>query len=333
MSATGNVTGNYFIGNGSQLTGIAGGGGNYSNANVATFLADFGSNVISTTGNVTAGNVISGGVRVYKWTTQANTAPSNSVPGDNWYDSYADKLYLYVNDGVGNQWVDQSSPTTFATLNILGNTASGNLSTLGQMSAAGNVTGNYFLGNGALLTGVITSVANINSGTSNVTVVSSGGNITVGVGGTANVVQFANTGAFVTGVVSATGNITGGNLIISGSISDSAQLDINTTSANANIVLTPNGTGNVNTGANVSVTGNIQSGNLTTTGLISATGNVTGGNILGVPVATNGIVVNSLTVATSYTIATGYSGTSAGPITISGGVVVTVSPGSRWVII
>ena len=145
--------------------------------------------------------------------------------------------------------------------------------------------------------------------------------------------QFANTGAFVTGVVSATGNITGGNLIISGSISDSAQLDINTTSANANIVLTPNGTGNVNTGANVSVTGNIQSGNLTTTGLISATGNVTGGNILGVPVATNGIVVNSLTVATSYTIATGYSGTSAGPITISGGVVVTVSPGSRWVII
>jgi hypothetical protein len=97
---------------------------------------------ISATGNITGGNVISSGVRVYKWTTQANTAPSNSVPGDNWYDSYADKLYLYVNDGTGNQWVDQSPPTTFASLTITGNTASGNLLTAGIVSATGNITGN-----------------------------------------------------------------------------------------------------------------------------------------------------------------------------------------------
>ena len=52
-----------------------------------------------------------------------------------------------------------------------------------------------------------------------------------------------------------------------------------------------------------------------------------------VPVASNGIVVNSLTVATSYTIAAGYSGSSAGPITVSSGAVVTVSSGSRWVVL
>jgi hypothetical protein len=51
-----------------------------------------------------------------------------------------------------------------------------------------------------------------------------------------------------------------------------------------------------------------------------------------VPVASNGIVVNSLTVATSYTIAAGFSGASAGPITIASGAVVTVAGGSRWVI-
>jgi len=51
-----------------------------------------------------------------------------------------------------------------------------------------------------------------------------------------------------------------------------------------------------------------------------------------VPVASNGIVVNSLTVATSYTIAAGYSGMSAGPITVASGAVVTVSSGSRWVV-
>jgi hypothetical protein len=50
------------------------------------------------------------------------------------------------------------------------------------------------------------------------------------------------------------------------------------------------------------------------------------------PVASNGIVVNSLTVATSYTIAAGFSGASAGPITIASGAVVTVAGGSRWVI-
>jgi hypothetical protein len=49
--------------------------------------------------------------------------------------------------------------------------------------------------------------------------------------------------------------------------------------------------------------------------------------------ATNGIVVNSKTVAASYTIATGDSAMSAGPITVSSGVTVTVSSGSRWVVL
>ena len=56
VSATGNITGNYIFGNGSQLTGIAG-GGTYGDSNVVTLLASFGSNSISTTGNVTASNL------------------------------------------------------------------------------------------------------------------------------------------------------------------------------------------------------------------------------------------------------------------------------------
>jgi hypothetical protein len=48
--------------------------------------------------------------------------------------------------------------------------------------------------------------------------------------------------------------------------------------------------------------------------------------------ATNGLVVNSQTVATSYTVATGNSAASVGPITISGGVVVTLSGTARWVV-
>jgi len=49
--------------------------------------------------------------------------------------------------------------------------------------------------------------------------------------------------------------------------------------------------------------------------------------------ATNGLVVNSQTIGTSYTLAAGNSATSAGPITLSSGVAVTVSGTSRWVIL
>lgn len=50
-------------------------------------------------------------------------------------------------------------------------------------------------------------------------------------------------------------------------------------------------------------------------------------------VAGNGIFVNSLTIDVSYTIAAGTSGMSAGPITIASGTTVTVSSGSRWVVV
>ena len=49
--------------------------------------------------------------------------------------------------------------------------------------------------------------------------------------------------------------------------------------------------------------------------------------------ASNGIVVNSQTVSASYTIASGDSAMSAGPVTIASGQTVTVSSGSRWVVL
>jgi hypothetical protein len=58
VSATGNVAGNYFIGNGSQLTGIT---SSYGNSNVTTLLSNLGGNVISGTGNITTTANISGG--------------------------------------------------------------------------------------------------------------------------------------------------------------------------------------------------------------------------------------------------------------------------------
>jgi len=50
-------------------------------------------------------------------------------------------------------------------------------------------------------------------------------------------------------------------------------------------------------------------------------------------VASNGIVVNSQTISTSYTIAAGTNAMSTGPVTVASGQSVTVDSGSRWVVL
>jgi hypothetical protein len=139
---------------------------------------------------------------------------------------------------VGNNIIVTNSLTagTFSPTNLsaTGNVTGGNLLTGGIVSATGNITGSYILGNGSQLTGV--NATQIINGTSNARVVSSGGNIAVGIGGTANVAVFATTGAFITGLVSATGNVSGGNLNVTGNIVDTGALTI-LTGSNGNLTL------------------------------------------------------------------------------------------------
>ena len=115
VSATGNVTGNFFIGNGSQLTGIA---ASYGNANVATFLAAYGSNTISTSGNITAGNLI-GNISItgnvtgtssnvtlvagaYSWTFD-NTG-NLTLPGNTFSVNYANNTPVNVVTRAESSW-------------------------------------------------------------------------------------------------------------------------------------------------------------------------------------------------------------------------------------
>jgi hypothetical protein len=86
---------------------------------------------------------------------------------------------------------------------------------------------------------------------------------------------------------------------------------------------------NIGTGGLAGSTTNIAIGS--TTGTSTTTINGT----LNTPVinATNGIVVNNNTVSANYTIPSGSSASSVGPMTVSSGIVVTVSSGSRWVVL
>ena len=49
--------------------------------------------------------------------------------------------------------------------------------------------------------------------------------------------------------------------------------------------------------------------------------------------ATNGIVVNNMSIGTSYSIPSGYGAMSVGAVTLASGVSVTVPSGSRWVVL
>jgi hypothetical protein len=50
-------------------------------------------------------------------------------------------------------------------------------------------------------------------------------------------------------------------------------------------------------------------------------------------ISTNGIILNSTTMAESYTVATGTNGFTVGPLTINSGVVLTIASGQRHVVI
>ena len=289
--------------------------GNIVGGNVNTGALSLTGNVISAlnvTGNVAGGNITTPGLIS---ATGAITSSANITGGN----INTAGLISAGGNVIGGNISTLGVISALSTITSSANVTGGNLLTGGVVSATGNVTGNYILGNGALLTGVITSVANINLGNSNVTVTSAGGNITVGVGGTANVAVFATTGEYITGVLSASGNVTGGNVLTGGLISAAGNVTAGTGSffigngsqltgviatsagfpitagtsniaaaSGGNIGITVGGASNVGlfttagllvTGL-VSANGNVVGGNLSTAGLITATGNITGGNVL-----------------------------------------------------
>jgi hypothetical protein len=163
------------------------------------------------------------------------------------------------------------------------------------------------------------SANSISSGTSNVRVVSSGGNVATSVGGTSNVMVVSSTDVTITGNLTVTGNATlSGNILGDRIQNGTTTIDIQSTGGNANI--TVGGTSNVavfaTTGAFItglqSVTGNIDGGNLRTAGLISATStitsaaNITGGNILTAGlISATGAVTGAAITGTSLTVSTG----------------------------
>ena len=116
-----------------------------------------------------------------KRSSVANSIPGsgNLVPGE-----------LAINYTDGNLFYKNSS-------NVVTVIASNKF-----VSVSGNVTGDYFIGNGSQLTGINVTSSQISNGTSNVTIVTANGNVQVAVAAVANSVVMGAGSLFVQGPIS-----------------------------------------------------------------------------------------------------------------------------------
>jgi hypothetical protein len=287
VSATGNVTGSFILGNGSQLTGLP---ATYANSNVAAYLLTNSANIaagnISATGNVTGGNIVTGGIistsgnvaatgvisatgnivttGLFVGNFQGNVTGNFVIPGAN------TQVVFNTNgnaDAVAGMTFDTNGPNLFTvlgTISSLGNVIAGNITTANLVSATGNVTG------GNLRTaGLVTVAGNVIGG--NITtagLVTATGNVTGGNVSTA-------------GLVTATGNVTGGNITTAGAITATGNVSGGNVLVTTDIQVGGNVSATSHTGTTVSVTGNVTGGNIRTAGVITATGNITGNYFLG----------------------------------------------------
>lgn len=252
VSVTGNITGDYIFGNGYYLTGISGGGGGYSNADVAAYLPTD-PTIIAIQGNVAAlqtdvANLaadsysnanVAAYLPVYSGALAGATAyVGGNNPGDYFLDIAADHASLGMFAGqnitVGSSGIQIAGTGGVHIMGvigspvILGGGTSGEIQVANNMSSSGNITaakiagsileagdaaitnltvtdhisawGNvttdqYFIGNGAFLTGI-----SAGSDYSN-----------------ANVESFLASGTMTTDISTA-GNIVGENLSATGNI-------------------------------------------------------------------------------------------------------------------
>ena len=219
--------------------------------------------------------------------------------------------YRYVGEyGVDTTFISNgTSNVNIATANgniTMGVNGTGNVAVIsntgayvsGVVSASGNVTGNYFIGNGSQLTGVAASSVNANALIGNTL--------------SSNVLYSSLTQVGTLSNVSITGNVTGGNVLTGGLISATSTI----TSA-ANIT-----GGNLITAGQVTATGDITGGNVLTGGVVSATGNVTGGGVITTGPSGNisGANVISATTFTATANVTGGNILTVGLVSATGNV-------------
>jgi len=266
--ATGNITGQYFLGNGAYLTGLP---ATYSNTNVAAYLPTYSGNLAG--GNAIITNTVYANLFVGNF--QGNITGNLVVPGSN-------TQVLFNNNGNAGASSGLTFNSATQRLTVAGLTSTANLSanvaninyatfnddvyigfgTPANLTVTANVTANNFVGNVANIAGNVTANAVIiNSGVGN-SFIGSTSNIVLAPTGQVSVLgniqanYYFGNGAFLTGIATGTnysnanvasylptytGNITGNNISLTGNVSfvgvDLFTVSSTTSNTNPNQVL------------------------------------------------------------------------------------------------
>ena len=169
-------------------------------------IGNIGTSIITATGNIIGANLVTGGIVSATgngtFGNISTTGSGGNITGANVI--FANTISVTANANIGNIG-------TGGLITATGNINAGNISTAGNVAAGNVLTNNLLYANGVAWS--LGGGANIANGTSNVTIATSGGNVTTSVGGTSNVIVVTTTGANVTGYVSATGNVLAGNVL------------------------------------------------------------------------------------------------------------------------
>jgi hypothetical protein len=305
ITATGNITGNYILGNGSQLTGLP---ATYGNSNVTTLLSGFGSNTVSTTGNITAGYFLGDGSQL----TNLPAGNYSNANVANFLPTYSGAITANTVSATGNvtgNYIlgDGSQLTNLPIPGVYGNTQVASfLAAFGSnvVSTTGNVTAGYLLGNGSQLTGITANYSNANV----VNLLAAFGSNSISTTGNVTAGYVAANGSLLTNITG--GNVTGqvANALVAGTVTTAAQPNITSVGTVTSLTSSGNVTGNYiigdgsqltnlpvqpgtysnsnvaaylpiytgdYAGGNMSLTGNVTASYLKTSG---ATGNIVGAN-------------------------------------------------------
>ena len=180
--------------------------GTYSisgNANVGNLGT---AGLITATGNVSGGNLTTAGV----------VAATGNVSGGNI--TTAGQLVSSVATGTAPLSVTSTTLVTNLNADLLDglNSASANTaSTIAARDSSGNLSANFFIGNGSQLTGITASqVSGIANGNSNVNIPAANGNVNISAVGNANILVVTGTGVNVAGTLNASGNVNGANVVV-----------------------------------------------------------------------------------------------------------------------
>ena len=333
VTATGNVTAGYYLGNGAFMTGLNGAISDpfsVANATVSGALRLTTGSTIGNSGIVFSNASYRGGLvekrtsAIERYGLGFSTGVTSVYAGTAGNASSVRLGFALNESSFINGLIVARNGSSVTTANVGVNTTSPQaaLHVVGDIKANGSVTadGNVTTGNvtvigsvatGSVATGTLTAAGNV-SATGNV----SAGNVTT-------------TGIVATGTLTATGNVSAGNVTTTGIVASGTLTATGSVSAAGNVSagnvtttgIVATGTltaiGNVSAG-NVTTTGIVATGTLTATGSVSAAGNVTAtGNVSAGNVTTSGIVATGTLTATGNV--------SAGNVTTTG--IVATGPG------